>query len=103
MASSNVTHAHSAASVRALLGLPEITQLITNLEALHWTGRPGFPVKSLVGAVLAKSVYCLPTWTRTATLIAEHATLSDILGDTPSVHALYRFAGKLRKHEKMLT
>lgn len=88
--------------VATLLGLPEITRLIADLDALHWTGRPGFPVKSLVGAALVKAVYVLPTWTRTARLIAEHAALRQAIGGAPSVHALYRFAGKLRRHEKML-
>lgn len=27
----------------------------------------------MVGAALVKAVYCLPTWTRTARLISEHA------------------------------
>jgi len=60
-------------------------------------------VKSLVGAVLVKSVYALPTWSRTARLITEHAALRDVLGAAPSVDACYRFARKLREHEKLLT
>jgi len=103
MATSTVARPRDAVHVRALLDSPEIASLITQLEELHWTGRPGFPAKSLVGAALVKAVYALPTWTRTARLIAEHAALRDAIGGTPSVHALYRFAGKLRKHEKMLT
>lgn len=102
MASPTVS-GHDARQVAALLALPEIAQLITNLEALHWTGRPGFPVKSLVGAALVKAVYCLPTWTRTASLVAEHAALREAIGGAPSVHALYRFAGKLRKHGDVLS
>src|SRR5262245_27173085 len=102
MASSTVSPGHDARQVAALLALPEITSLISDVDALHWTGRPGYAVKALVGAALTKAVYALPTWTRTATLIAEHAALHDAIGGTPSVHALYRFAGKLRKHEKLI-
>jgi hypothetical protein len=40
----------------------------------------------------------LPTWSRTAALIAEHDALREALGDTPSVYACYRFATKLRAH-----
>jgi len=101
MASIKVSPGHDARHVAALRALPEITRLISDVEALHWTGRPGFPAKSLVGAVLVKAV-CLPTWTRTANLIAEHAALREAIGGAPSVHALYRFAAKLRKHDKLL-
>jgi len=103
MASTTVSPRHDARHVAMLLAQPEIRALISDLEALHWTGRPGFSVKSLVGAALVKSVYALATWTRTARLVAEHAALRDVLGDAPSVYSLYRFAGKLRKHDAMLT
>jgi hypothetical protein len=48
----------------------------------------------LVGAMLVKSVYALPTFSRTARLIAEH----DAIGGAPSQWACYRFAAKLREH-----
>jgi transposase, IS5 family len=57
----------------------------------------------MVGAALAKAVYALPTWTRTARLIAEHAVLRGVIGGTPSHWACYRFAAKLREHDDMLT
>jgi hypothetical protein len=98
MASTKVTQAHDAQSVRVLLELPEIRQFISDLDELHWTGRPGFGSAVLVGAALVKSVYCLPTWTRTARLIAEHAALRDAIGGAPSQWACYRFAAKLREH-----
>jgi hypothetical protein len=69
---------------------------------LRWTGRKGNPVRALVGACLAKSLYAIPTWSRTAALIAEHAVLRDALGAAPSVYALYRFATKLRRHRPLL-
>src|SRR5260370_37555610 len=52
----------------------------------------------LVGAALVKAVYALPTWTRTARLIAEHAALREAIGGAPSQWACYRFAAKLREH-----
>ena len=56
----------------------------------------------MIGAALVKAVYALPTWTRTARLIAEHAALRAAIGGTPSHWACYRFAGKLRDHGDML-
>ena len=91
-----------AGSVVALLDSPEIAQLIAELEGLRWTGRRGYPVRSLVGACLAKSLYAIPTWSRTASLIAEHTGLQEALGGCPSVYACYRFAAKIRKHRPLL-
>ena len=91
-----------AGSVVTLLDSPEIAQLIAELEGLRWTGRRGYPVRSLVGACLAKSLYAIPTWSRTAALIAEHPVLQEALGGCPSVYACYRFATKLRKHRPLL-
>jgi len=98
VAGSKVTQAHDAKSVRALLDLPEIKQFISDLDELHWTGRPGFGPAVMVGAALVKAVYALPTWSRTARLIAEHDALKAAIGGAPSQWACYRFAEKLRKH-----
>ena len=49
-----------------------------------------------------KSLYAIPTWSRTAALIAEHRALQDALGGCPSVYACYRFAEKLRRHRPAL-
>lgn len=103
MASSNVSLTRDAAQVAALLDLPEVRQLIADLDETRWTGRRGYPVRTMVGAALVKAVYCLPTWTRTARLIAEHAALRAAVGGAPSHWACYRFAAKLRQHEAMLT
>jgi hypothetical protein len=86
-----------AVQLAALLDSPEIAQLVSELAATRWTGRPGHPIRTMVGMALAKSVYTLPTWTRTAALVAEHAALRAALGctdaaDVASVHACYRFA-----------
>ena len=98
MASSTVSPGHDARQVAALLALPEIIQFISDLDALRWTGRPGNGSRVLVGAALVKAVYALPTWTRTARLIAEHAALREGIGGAPSQWACYRFAAKLREH-----
>jgi hypothetical protein len=59
----------------------------------------------MIGMALAKSIYSIPTWTRTVALVREHAALRDAIacdGDVPSVYACYRFAAKLRKFSAML-
>src|SRR6266487_3786988 len=102
MVTSTVARPRDAAHVAALLNLPEIASLITQLEELRWTGRPGYPVRAMVGLALVKSLHTLPTWTRTVALVRDHAALRDALGAVPSVHACYRFAARLRKHDKLL-
>jgi len=57
----------------------------------------------MVGMFLIKAIYALPTWTRTATLVADHAALQTVLRCSPSVYACYRFAAKLRDHADLLT
>src|SRR5689334_14522821 len=103
MAASTVPLARDAAQVGALLDSPEIASLITALEQTRWTGRPGYPVRTMVGLALVKAMYTLPTWTRTVALVKDHAALRDVLGAVPSVDACYRFAVKLRKHTGTLT
>ena len=49
-----------AESVADILDSPEIAQLIAELEGLRWTGRKGYPTRSLVGACLTKSLYAIP-------------------------------------------
>jgi hypothetical protein len=104
---STVARRPDAVQVAALLDSPEIAQLVGELAATRWTGRPGYPIRTMVGMALTKSLYTLPTWTRTVALVAEHAALRDALGcpdpaDVPSVHACYRFAAKLRAHKPLL-
>jgi hypothetical protein len=81
--------------------MPEFGQLIAELEANRWTGRPGYGVKTLLGACLVKHVFALPTWTRVTALIGEHWRLQRALGcegDPPSHWSLYRFVRKLREN-----
>jgi IS5 family transposase len=103
MATTTVSPCHDARHVAALLNLPEIKQLIADLDETRWIGRPGYPVRTMVGAALVKAVYALPTWTRTARLITEHDALRQVIGGSPSNWACYRFAAKLRLHDGMLT
>jgi transposase len=59
----------------------------------------------MVGMALAKSLYAIPTWTRTVALVSEHPTLAAVIapdGDVPSVYACYRFTAKLRDHADLL-
>jgi len=102
MAVLKVPPCRGAAQVAALLDSPEIVGLIADLEATRWTGRPGYPIRAMVGLALVKSVYVLQTWSRTVRLVAEHAALRAAIGDAPSVHAAYRFTVKLREHSGAL-
>src|SRR5438876_5356189 len=102
MATGKVARRTAVSDVAALLDSPEIAALITELDALRWTGRKGFGARALVGACLVKSLFALPTWTWVAALIAEHPGLQDALGDCPSVWAMYRFARKLRENRPAL-
>lgn len=92
----------SADQLAGFLDSPEIADLIAELDALRWTGRRGYGARALIGACLVKSLYAIPTWSRTADLIAEHAGLQDALGAVPSVFAMYRFAAKLRENKPAL-
>jgi hypothetical protein len=91
----------SVAQLERLLESPEIQRLIAELAETRWTGRPGYPVRTMVGMALAKSVYALPTWTKVVALVGEHWRLQRVLGcegDPPSKWAAYRFAAKLREN-----
>jgi hypothetical protein len=104
MASQTVPPRSAAVELAALLDSPEIAGLIADLEATRWTGRPGYPIRAMVGMALAKSIYAIPTWTRTVALVREHAGLLAALGseECPSTYACYRFATKLREHRHLL-
>ncbi len=101
MAASNVPRQRVDA-LKAILDSPEIARLIDELEAVRWTGRPGYSIRALLGVALAKSLYAIPTWSRTVALVHEHEALQRALGDVPSVYASYRFAAKLRRHHVLV-
>lgn len=89
----------ASATLKQLLDSPEIGRLIEELQATRWTGRPGYPIRTMIGLALAKSLYALPTWTKTVALVGEHVALQRALGcegNPPSVWSAYRFAEKLR-------
>lgn len=107
MVSSSVAPNRGTEQVERLLAGPEIAGLIADLEATRWTGRPGYPVRMMVGMALVKALYALPTWTRTVALVTEHPSLRAVIGcrsahDVPSVHACYRLTAKLRAHGEVL-
>jgi hypothetical protein len=99
MASPNVAGGAASAALKTVLDSPEIGQLIEELQATRWTGRPGYPIRTMIGLALAKSLYAIPTWTKTVALVGEHWALQRALGcegKPPSVYAAYRFAEKLQ-------
>jgi IS5 family transposase len=101
MASPKVAGGAASAALKVVLDSPEIGRLIEELEATRWTGRPGYPVRTMVGLALAKSLYALPTWTKVVALVADHWKLQRVLGcegNPPSQWAAYRFAAKLREN-----
>jgi transposase len=106
MASPNVAGgAARPAALKALLDSPEIGHLIEELLATRWTGRPGYPIRTMVGLALTKSLYAIPTWTKTVALVREHWALQRALGcegEPPSVWSAYRFKDKLSDNGEML-
>jgi hypothetical protein len=38
------------------VGLERSAELIADLEATRWTGRPGYPIRAMIGMALAKSI-----------------------------------------------
>jgi hypothetical protein len=105
MAVPNVAGASASAQLQALLDSPEIGRLIEQLQATRWTGRPGYPIRTMVGLALCKSLYAIPTWTKTVALVGEHWALQRALGcegDVPSIYSCYRFTEKLRRHGAMV-
>ena len=72
MASPNVPPRSAAAELGGLLDSPEIRGLISDLEQTRWTGRPGYPIRVMVGMALAKSTYAIPTWAKLVRLVEEH-------------------------------
>lgn len=94
-----------ADDLSTILDSPEIGDLIDRLQATRWTGRPGYPIRTMIGMALAKAMYALPTWTRTVALVREHPALAAVIapdGAVPSIDACYRFTRKLREHRTLL-
>jgi IS5 family transposase len=105
MTTRNVARRSVAADLSHILASLEVSRLIDELQATRCTGRPGYPLRSMIGMALAKSMYALPTWTRTVALVREHPALAAVIapdGKLPSHWACYRFTAKLRAHATML-
>lgn len=102
MAKTTVPAIRDASAIAALLDSQEIRDLIASLEETRWTGRPGYPIRTMVGMALVKGLYCLPTWSRVVHLVADHKGLQRVLGAVPSADAVYRFSRKLRTHPSAL-
>jgi hypothetical protein len=90
------------ADVAAILDSTEVAVLVRDIDGLKLRKRRGYGTRALIGACLVRTIYALPTWTRTVRLIEEHAALSDAIGGTPSEWACYRFISKLREHSAAL-
>jgi hypothetical protein len=103
VASGKVARRAVSSEISALLDSTEIAALIGEIDAAgDARGQKGYGARTLVGACLVKALYGLPTWTRVASLIGDHARLQSALGGTPSVWACYRFTTKLRLHSDVL-
>lgn len=103
--SPNVPRQSVAADLADILASPEVGRLVDELQATRQTGRPGYPLRAMIGMALAKSLYAIPTWTRTVALVSEHPALAVVIvpdGDVPSIYACYRFTAKLREHTDLL-
>ena len=98
---------YDAGVVAAILAKTAALDLINDLEYRRWTGRPGYPVRSLVGAFVTRDAYRLRSLTQAVRLIARHQGLQEVLrGDytglpdaadvVPSADACYRLARLLR-------
>lgn len=101
----------SVSELGVILDSPEIRALVENLEETRWTGRPGYRVRSQIGMLLVKHLYCIPVWSRTIRLVEEHDALWRTIGCTgtgepdgvPSEDALLRFRRKVMDHHDLLT
>lgn len=105
MTTQNVARRPVAETLATILDSPEVKCLISELQATRSTGRPGYPLRTMVGMALAKSMYAIPTWTRTVALVREHRDLAAVIaldGQVPSEWACYRFTAKLRDHADLL-
>jgi hypothetical protein len=85
MVDQTVPPGSASAELAGLLASPEIERLVAELDARRWTGRPGYPIRAMVGIALAKSLYALPTWTRT------------VARETPRFRKLYKQRGAVER------
>jgi hypothetical protein len=101
----NTLSCSAVAELASLLDSPQIKVFISDLDDSRWTGRPGYPIRSMIGIALAKTIYSISTWTKIVSLIKEHESLSKVIapdGEVPSVYACYRFTKKLIEYDHLL-
>lgn len=79
MTTTKVARRSVADELSGILASSEVSRLIDELQATRWTGRPGYPLRAMIGMALAKSLYAIPTWTRTVALVAEHPALAAVI------------------------
>jgi hypothetical protein len=65
-----------------------VSRFIDELEQTCCIGRAGYPIRAVIGVALAKSMYAIPTWTRTVALVREHPALD--MGIVPLVRRIKR-------------
>jgi IS5 family transposase len=102
LAVQTVPRRSAVSELSSLLDSPEMVALIRDVDGLKLSKRRGYGTRTLIGACLVRTMYALPTWTRTADLIADHDGLQRVLDGAPLHWALYRFASKLRQHSAAL-
>jgi hypothetical protein len=61
MTSQNVARRSVAEDLSGILDSLDVSRLIDELQATRWTGRPGYPIRAMIGMALAKSLYSLST------------------------------------------
>lgn len=100
--------------VAEVLNRPEVKDFIDDLEYRRWTGRPGYPLRSAVGALVVRDCYGLHSLAEAVRLIGRHEGLQEVLrggefsgledaGDvTPSGWACYRLERLLRDEPELL-
>ena len=71
MATGTVHATRDSNQLASLLDSPEIASLVAKLQETRWTGRPGYPLRAMIGMALVKALYSLPTWSRVARLVAD--------------------------------
>lgn len=103
MTSTSIAHV-CAETVGLLLDSQEIINLVSELDFVKWTGRPGYSTRTLMGVVFTKTLFGQTTWTQTLALVCDHPKLRAAIGcvddrDLPSIDAMYRFTKKLKRCE----
>lgn len=87
-----------ANALKECLAAREMRSLERAIAAARWTGRPGYPIRSMVGIALLRSAGKLHV-SEAMRVVADHRPIRAALGiegDPPSAYACYRFEAKIR-------